>query len=136
MDLVVVDTDVVSFGFRQDLQFLDFYGPAILGKDALISFMTYAELQQWTKVRNWGEKRSRDLLAHVTRRYLFVGASEELCEAWADLTTQSRKQGRPLETSDAWIAATALVYNCPLITHNARDFEHLSKLKLVTLKTQ
>jgi predicted nucleic acid-binding protein len=32
------------------------------------------------------------------------------------------RAGLPTSASDAWIAATALALNCPLIRHNAADF--------------
>lgn len=33
---------------------------------------------------------------------------------------------------DAWIAATALQYELPLVTHNPTDFEDIEKLEIVT----
>ena len=30
--------------------------------------------------------------------------------------------GRRIETADAWIAATALLYDAPLATHNGSDY--------------
>ena len=33
--------------------------------------------------------------------------------------------GRPIEHGDASVAATALRYNLPLVTHNRRHFEHM-----------
>jgi len=37
-----------------------------------------------------------------------------------------------LETADAWIAATALLYDAPLITHDAGDYLGVPGLKLIT----
>jgi tRNA(fMet)-specific endonuclease VapC len=34
----------------------------------------------------------------------------------------ARRNGRRIETADAWIAATALLYNAPLLTHNKSDY--------------
>jgi predicted nucleic acid-binding protein len=34
---------------------------------------------------------------------------------------------------DAWIAATALALDAPLATNNRRDFEHIQKLRLISL---
>jgi predicted nucleic acid-binding protein len=33
----------------------------------------------------------------------------------------ARRNGRRIETADAWIAATALLYDAPLLTHNKAD---------------
>ena len=39
-------------------------------------------------------------------------------------------KGRPMPSNDAWIAATALRYDTPLVTHNVKDFEHLQNMGL------
>jgi predicted nucleic acid-binding protein len=43
-----------------------------------------------------------------------------------------------MSVGDAWIAATALHYNMPLITHNLKHFEHLKELGLniITVHTE
>lgn len=50
---LVVDTDVLSFGFRQEPIFVDRYGPAIEGSRAIVSFMTVAELAYGMLQRGW-----------------------------------------------------------------------------------
>jgi predicted nucleic acid-binding protein len=47
----------------------------------------------------------------------------------------ARRAGRRLETADAWIAATAVLYDAPLITHNARDYLGVPGLKVITEAT-
>jgi hypothetical protein len=39
------------------------------------------------------------------------------------------RQGRRVETADAWIAATALLYDCPLLTHNKPDYLGMAALQ-------
>jgi tRNA(fMet)-specific endonuclease VapC len=39
--------------------------------------------------------------------------------------------GDALKTADAWIAATAVLYDAPLITHNVSDYLGVPGLKLV-----
>jgi predicted nucleic acid-binding protein len=41
----------------------------------------------------------------------------------------ARQNGRRIETADAWIGATALLYNAPLLTHNKSDYAGVSKLQ-------
>lgn len=55
MSLVVVDTDIVSYGFKGDTRFLDFR-QHLDGGDVspAVSFMTIAELSHWVLSRNWG----------------------------------------------------------------------------------
>jgi predicted nucleic acid-binding protein len=42
------------------------------------------------------------------------------------------KKGRPIQTADAWIAASALHYQVPLITNNAGDYASIDGLELLT----
>lgn len=46
------------------------------------------------------------------------------------LKTELRKRGRPTGETDAWIAAMSLAHSATLVTHNTRDFEHISGLAL------
>jgi predicted nucleic acid-binding protein len=39
---------------------------------------------------------------------------------------------RRLATQDAWIAATAISCDCPLLTHNARDYAQIAGLRVVS----
>jgi len=132
MSELVIDTDVVSFGFRQDALYTNKYGPAIQGSRAVISFMTLAELQFGMLNRRWGEKRQNAMLAHLRQHYVRCGVSTEICDAWAELVWQAKQQGRILHSADAWIAATALVLEAPLVTHNVKDFQYLPKLQLLS----
>jgi len=54
MEIVAVDTDVVSFLFKRDTRAAS-YEPHLAGKNLIISFMTLAELSHWPLQRNWGE---------------------------------------------------------------------------------
>jgi predicted nucleic acid-binding protein len=42
------------------------------------------------------------------------------------------RKGRPIQVADAWIAATALLYGIPLVTHNPADFAGVDGLRLIT----
>ena len=93
--------------------------------------MTIAELYQWAFVHNWGERRLREL-EQTFHNYTVFLANMKLCHLWADVRTRCRKAGRPISPQDAWIAATALQYNIPLVTHNPDDFEPIEKLDIIT----
>ena len=59
-----------------------------------------------------------------------------LCSAWAAIRNESTQKGRPISSSDAWIAATALVLSAPLVTNNPKDYRHLDKLQIVSAATE
>ncbi len=57
-------------------------------------------------------------------------ATLELGVVWAELKGEAMANGRALDTADARIAATAVVLDVPLVTHNAKDFDFPSRLKI------
>jgi len=52
--------------------------------------------------------------------------------SWEWARIKSRR-GRPIEDDDAWIAATAVRHNTPLVTHNPRHFRNIDGLEILTL---
>jgi predicted nucleic acid-binding protein len=131
MTAVIVDTDVASFLHKGDTRG-DLYQPHLAGAVASISFMTLAELEQWAVLRNWGARRHAELLRFVKDHFIVVDSNAALCRKWAEVRGQVKRDGRHIETADAWIAATALLYGAPLITHNAGDFVNLPGLTVIT----
>ena len=113
---LVIDTDVVSFLYKQDTR-AELYRPHLTDPPFIIAFMTLAELRSWMRHRNWGTARRRRVERYL-QRYLLVYATDALCERWAEATDSARRHGRPIGAADAWIAATALLQNVPLVTHN------------------
>jgi predicted nucleic acid-binding protein len=87
--------------------------PDLENREWLISFMTEAELQQWALVANWSGKRI-DWLRIFLARFAIVSSSRALVLTWAEAMAAARKNGRRIETADAWVAATALIYDAPL----------------------
>ena len=131
MKAVIVDTDVVSMLFKGDSRarrYRDHISGCLLG----ISFMSLAELERWPLERNWTAFRRAELAQHLTR-YVVLPASRELCAKWAQVSWEARRKGRPIQTADAWIAARALHYQVPLITHNVSDYEMIGHLELLTV---
>ena len=43
------------------------------------------------------------------------------------------RQGRPIQTADAWIAATALRLDVPLVTNNQKDYASVAGLTVLTV---
>ena len=130
MKPVVLDTDVVSFLFKNDSR-AQSYLPHLNDQQWLISFMTEAELEQWALLSRWHAKRI-DWLRVFLARFGIVPSSHDLVIKWAEVMVAARRAGRRLETADAWIAATAVLYEAPLITHNANDYLGVPGLRVIT----
>jgi tRNA(fMet)-specific endonuclease VapC len=51
----------------------------------------------------------------------------------AQIRAAAHHKGKAISPQDAWVAATALQYNLPFLTHNHADYEHVEGLNLVKL---
>jgi tRNA(fMet)-specific endonuclease VapC len=129
-DQVLVDTDVVSYLFRGDTR-AGRYRPHLDGQRLAVSFMTIAELDRWVRERNWGPRRRTDLERYL-RRFTVYLVNRALCLRWAEVSDAARRAGRPIQTADAWIAATAIAYGLPLVTHNSADHAGVGGLVVIS----
>jgi tRNA(fMet)-specific endonuclease VapC len=87
------------------------YRPILNGNELAISFMTIAELYEGAYREDWAEKRWRKLERTIGYYAVFHST---------------------ISAEDAWIAATALTYECPLVTHNPQDFKDIPRLRILT----
>ena len=130
MTPVVVDTDVVSFLFKNDSR-AQLYLPLMRNRDLLVSFMTEAELEQWILLAKWGVDRVRRFRVFMTG-FASVPSSRDLILQWAGVMVAARANGRRIEAADAWIAATTLLYDAALITHNPKDYLGVPNLRVLS----
>lgn len=130
MDLVVVDTDVLSFIFKHDSRGAA-YTTHLAGKEIIISFMTLAELNQWAIRSNWGPSRKQKLDAY-RKPFTVFHSDEDLCLKWAQVMEDARRNGRSIQTADGWVAATALLHDIPVVTHNRKHFVGVDGLTVIS----
>ena len=127
---VVVDTDVLSFLYKRDTR-ARLYERHLNDPPFIVSFMSLAELRRWAIERSWGEDRRQELEEYLTR-YLILHSDDQMCGRWADAMSDARKHGRPVGSADAWIAATALLLDIPLVTHNSAHYQGIAGLRVIS----
>jgi tRNA(fMet)-specific endonuclease VapC len=128
MNVLVVDTDVVSYIFKGH-PWAAFYLDILEDNELVISFMTRAELRLGACLASWGARKIAALEAHLAG-YGICFPDEELCDLWADVMLGAIRQGRGMTPQDAWIAATALYLDAPLVTNNVRHFRYVEGLRV------
>lgn len=133
MNIILLDTNIVSFVLKGDSR-ANLYAPHFQGQRLAISFMTAAELYQWAAIRRWGARRKKQLEETLMTNYIMLSFNIVLCQLWGEIRAKRRAMGKPISPEDAWIAATALQYKLPLITHNPADFEDIEDLEVITAK--
>jgi predicted nucleic acid-binding protein len=99
----------------------------------MIAAQTFAELELMPLNNNWGSNRHKALRAYL-KKFVFVEANEMVSLLWAGIQSRARRTGRPMSVGDTWIAATALAYDAPLVTHNPGDFINVEGLTVITEK--
>src|SRR5450759_2521690 len=115
MTRVVVDTDVVSFIFKNH-PIGAIYEADLAGCTLMISFMTLAELDRWAIQSKWGPAR-REWLRLYLQKFVMLPYSRRLCTLWADVTVAAQSCGCRIDCADAWIAATALRHDVPPVSY-------------------
>lgn len=127
---IVVDTDVISFVLKGHSRAAA-YEKVLDGTQIVVSFMTVAELKRWALEKRWGANRIAKLDQQL-RQVIVYPVDLNLCQKWAEVIVEAKNKGRPISPQDAWIAATALQENLPLVTNNLKDFAGISALKVIS----
>lgn len=129
---LLADTNVVSYLFKAPHHPKTVSYRAVLeGHTLFVSFMTIGELWRGAEEAGWGEKRLSDLRLYL-ERYIVASATANLGETWGTLMALSKRGGHNLGHADAWIAATALTRDVPLVSDNVRHFAWIPGLRLLT----
>jgi len=131
MSQIVVDTDIASYIFNWH-SLAKGYVDALRGSELILSFMSVAELRMGAILANWGGRR-RYLLEQFVLGFDVVYADDSLCTLWAALRADARTAGWAMSGQDAWIAATAMALEAPLATNNRRHYDHVPRLRLLSL---
>ena len=127
---VILDTSIVSYLMRGGSE-AEAYAPHVEGKLLAIAFITVGEMYFGAENRNWGETK-RKQLETTLRNFVVIPHDHEIARCYGRLVAQRKRNGRPIATNDAWIAACTVRHGVPLITHNAKDFEGITALKVIT----
>lgn len=132
-DFILLDTDVfisLTRGQRSAVA----YAPLVSGHLPVLSFASVAELWRGAYAREYNDDSRRRLESAIAATVV-VPPTDGLTHAWARVANDARANGHPLGQSaqahDAWIAATAIHHELPLLTGNARHFAGLPGLSLV-----
>jgi len=127
----LIDTDVVSFLFNKHPLGIS-YRQYLRKRTLCISFMTCAEIERGMRQADWGEHRKNEMRDFIADKFTVISSNDPICIKWGDILVLQLKKGRPISFADAWIAATALVYKIPIITHNRKHFETIDELKVIS----
>lgn len=132
MSKTILDTNIVSY-LMKGCPLAEAYAPYVQGKLLAIAFITVGEMYFGAENKNWGE-RSRKKLETTLRNFVVIPYDNEIARCYGRLMAERKRSGKPIGPNDAWIAACATRHAVPLVTHNAKDFEGITSLSIITAK--
>ena len=126
---LVVDSNIVSY-LLTDAPLALRYRPIVRDRKVAMSFQTVAEVLYGARMGHFPstfEGRWREIRAE----WRTVPYDDELAEIYAAIRADANRARRGLSSQDAWVAATALWLNVPLVSHD-RDFRNVPELNVIT----
>lgn len=124
----LIDTDICSAHLKQkgavSNRFLQYTGGLYL------STITLAELYAWA-MRAAAPTKRLDGLREMLADFTVLDVTAPIAEEYGRLQAGFLDVGKPAPGMDLVIAATALVHDLTLVTHNTPDFADVPGLRLV-----
>lgn len=125
----LIDTDILSYYFKgidevvkNGSKYLDFF------RYFSISTMTVFEvLSGYKKIKN---KPKEDLFLTFCQENEIIPLSQKEMEKAAELQAKLNEAGTPLNIPDIFIASSAIVNDCILVTNNEKHFRRITDLRL------
>ena len=128
MPTFLLDTNIVIYAINK-VRYYELYRRHLDGLIAAISVITVAELYEGAFRAGLGSRTHRNIVVGLDQ-YVVLPLDESVCRLFGKIRFESRN--RPVSVPDALIAATALAYDIPLVTHNAEHFIGINKLNVIT----
>ena len=123
-----IDTSAYSAAERDNPQVREWFAP---NHHLLVPIIVIAELHAGF-ANGRKQRQNEDLLDEfLSSPYTdILHITERTALLYADIFTELRKAGRPINTNDMWIAALCIEHNLPLLTLDA-DFKNIKALNLL-----
>jgi predicted nucleic acid-binding protein len=131
MDAVLLDTDVFSYLMKEGDTRAALYRPHVKDKTIALSFVTVGELYVWGIRKQWGARRMASFEQRL-KAAVIVPYDLDLCKLYGKVRADLLAAGHVVGPNDLWIAVCALRHSLPLVTHNARHFQNIPNLKIIT----
>ncbi|MCW2761321.1 MAG: hypothetical protein JWR85_1522 [Marmoricola sp.] len=133
----MIDTDVFGAELVPSSLLAPLYEPLMVGRPAIISFQTVAELRFGAALCGWGQARTLKLESPINAAEV-IQTGTDLIKTYVRLRTACHRAGHALaqreHDADRWIAATAVRLGIPLIS-NDRIFEGVPSLSIESVRT-
>lgn len=115
---LLLDSNIIIYATLPEYEILR---ELLVTKDFCVSAISYVEVLGYHRLQNQEKK----LLHHFFESTSILPITKDILD-----TAVKLKQKKKMTLGDALIAATAMVHNLLLTTHNCQDFLGINKLQL------
>lgn len=131
---IILDTNIVSYLMKGG-PLAEAYAPHVQGRLLAIAFITVGEMYFGAESKNWGEKKRKELETTL-RNFVVIPYDHEIARCYGRLVAERKRNGKRIAVNDAWIAACTIRHGVPLVTHNPKDSEGITALRVITEQPQ
>ncbi len=129
MNPVMIDTDILSMFFRKNVNVIENMGDYLEEYNKIsFSIITYYEILSGLKHKNAVKQITYFL--EFAEYNTILPLTEKAVLIASDLYADLRKEGKPLDDIDLFIAAIAMSNNLTLVTHNRSHFDRIKNLNI------
>lgn len=126
--MILIDTNIFIYYLKNEKKIVDYFNSLKISNEEIsFSFINKIELLSLPELK----KNEEIIIRNMLNEFQDIGFDRKIEEKTIDIRKRIN-----IKIPDAIIAATAITYNCTLITRNVPDFSNLPDLKLFNLYSQ
>lgn len=134
MKPALIDTDILSLFFRNDLTVIEHFREYLQEHEGMdISILTFYEILSGLKHRD--ALKQLDMFCEFVKNNKILPLTEKSVEISSDIYAALRKTGNQLDDIDILIAGVALAHDLVLVTHNVHHFNRIEDLEITDWST-
>lgn len=134
MKPALIDTDILSLFFRNDLTVIEHFREYLQEHEGMdISILTFYEILSGLKHRD--ALKQLDMFCEFVKNNKILPLTEKSVEISSDIYAALRKTGNQLDDIDILIAGVALAHDLVLVTHNVHHFNRIEDLEIIDWST-
>lgn len=131
MTRYMLDTNMIIYLIKQKPQSVMQHILTLANDEQLImSFVSYAELLKGVERSSKKEQALTNLEQVVKQIEVVYPTHANICHYYAQHFERLKQMGTPIGMNDLWIACHALAEQAILVTHNVREFNRITDLKV------
>ena len=123
----ILDTNIIIYYLKGMYPEISKWLRGIDASDIYVSSITVAELEYGARGSNNYEK-NMSVYRQFMSAFKIIDFDTNAAVCYGDIRNDLKSKGNPIGANDMLIAASALSRGFAVVTHNAREFEHIGGL--------